>query len=116
MTLHIAELIEKELATNLKFEDPKMTWLDSPEQVGFQTQIQRLGVIAEVFIEGEVPTSPSIQAVVEDNDVCIISTHEQVLSGQVYQGCINPCNPAYRAYMYEAGLKVGKFLAFKALV
>ncbi|KAL7438627.1 hypothetical protein ACHAXM_007429 [Skeletonema potamos] len=110
-TLRIAEQIETELATTLKCEDPKMTWLDTREQVGFQTQIKRLGVIAEVFIEGEVPTSPSIQAVVEANNVCIISTHEQVLAGQVYQGCINPCNAAYRASMMEAGLKVGKFLA-----
>ncbi len=110
-TLRIAKQIEKELATNLKYEDPKMTWLDTPELVGFQTQIQRLGVIAEVFIEGEVPTSPSIQAVVEANDVCIVSTHEQILAGQVYKGCINPCNAAYRASMMEAGLKVGKFLA-----
>jgi hypothetical protein len=111
VTLQMAEQIEEELASNLKFEDPKMTWLDSPEQVGFRTQIERLGVIAEVFIDGEVPTSPSIQAVVEGNDVCIISTHEQVLAGQVYQGCINPCNSAYRAAMMDAGLKVGKFLA-----
>lgn len=110
-TFRLAKMIEKELATNLKCEDPKMTWLDTPGQVGFRTQIQRLGVIAEVFIEGEVPTSPSIQAVVEANDVCIVSTHEQVLAGQVYSGCRNPCNPAYRASIMEAGLKVGKFLA-----
>lgn len=108
--LHIAEQIEKEFATNLKCEDPKMTWQDTPEQVGFQTQIKRLGVIAEVFIEGEVPTSPSIQAVIEGNDVSLVSTHEQVLAGQVYSGCRNPCNPAYRASIMEAGLKVGKFL------
>lgn len=110
-TLRIAKEIEKELATNLKCKDPKMTWLDTQEQVGFQTQINRLGVIAEVFIEGEVPTSPSIQAVVEAKDVFIISTHEQVLDGQVYKGCINPCKAAYRASIMEAGLKVGKFLA-----
>lgn len=109
--LRIAEQIEKEFATNLKCEDPKMTWYDTDEQVGFQTQIRRLGVIAEVFIEGEVPTSPSIQAIIEGDDVSLVSTHEQVLDGQVYSGCRNPCNPAYRASIMEAGLKVGKFLA-----
>ncbi|KAL7494452.1 hypothetical protein ACHAWT_003145 [Skeletonema menzelii] len=112
-TLRIAEEIEKEFAISLKCEDPKMTWfdVDEPEQVGFQTQIKRLGVIAEVFIEGEVPTSPSIQAVIEGKDVSIVSTHEQVLDGQVYSGCKNPCNSAYRASIMDAGLKVGKFLA-----
>lgn len=109
--LLIAEQIEKDFATNLKCEDPKMTWYDTAEQVGFQTQIKRLGVIAEVFIKGEVPTSPSIQAVIEANDVSLIANHEQVLAGQVYSGCRNPCNPAYRASIMEAGLKVGKFLA-----
>ena len=35
----IVDLIEKELASslNVKFEDQKSKWLDTPEQVGFQT-------------------------------------------------------------------------------
>jgi hypothetical protein len=113
----MASLIEKELPT-MKFEDPKMTWYDDDKHVGFKTQIRRLGVIAESFIEGEVPTSPSIQAVIEPNDirVSIISTHEQLLDGQVYNGCINPADDKYRSKIMDMGLKVGKYLAVRGVV
>lgn len=113
----IAALILKELP-NMKFEEPKMTWQDTDKHVGFETQIRRLGVIAEQFIEGEVPTSPSIQAVIEPKDqrVSIISTHEQLLDGQVYNGCINPASDQYRSKIMEMGLKVGKYMAARGVV
>ena len=120
MTLPINEMsarIEQKLP-KMKFEDPNMTWNDKVKHLGFKTQIQRLGVIAEAFIEGEVPTSPSIQAVIEPNDkrVSIISTHEQLLDGQVYNGCINPANKKYRTIIMDAGWKVGNYLAERGVV
>lgn len=108
--------IEAALESELKFEDPTTSWHGTEKHLGFKQQIERLGVIAEAFIEGEVPTSPSIQAVIEPGNeketgsVSIISTHEQVLKGQVYQGCINPASSEYRDKIMEMGLKVGNFL------
>jgi hypothetical protein len=122
---HILELateIEKEFEAKLMFEDKDMTWYGDSRNVGYNTQIERLGVIAESFIEGEVPTSPSIQVVVEPGDekseckVSIVSTHEQLLHGQLYQGCINPASENYRNRIMEMGLKVGNYLAERGVV
>lgn len=49
-------MIEEKLPT-VKFEDQNLTWFDTDNNVGFKTQIERLGVIAESFIEGEIPVS-----------------------------------------------------------
>ena len=122
--LHLASFIDKEFVLGLRYEDPKMTWLGDEEHNGFQTQIERLGVIAEAFIEGEVPSSPSIQAIIEPASlggkrgrrVSIVSTHEQLLDGQVYNGCINPASEQYRSEIMEMGLKVGKYLANRGVV
>ncbi len=114
--------IEKEFESQLKFEDPSTSWYGTEKHFGFKKQIERLGVIAEAFIEGEVPTSPSIQAViepgngVENGSVSIISTHEQVLNGQVYQGCVNPASSQYRDRIMDMGLKVGNFLLTHGVV
>lgn len=121
--LHLAAKIENEFGSALKFEDNAMTWKGDREHPGFQTQIERLGVIAEAFIEGEVPTSPSFQAVIEPGHydgaggtVSIVSTHEQLLQGQVYMGCINPCSENYRGAVMQLGLKVGQYLAARGVV
>ena len=119
--LCLASNIEKEFASGLRYEDPKMTWFGDEEHNGFQTQIARLGVIAEAFIEGEVPSSPSIQAIIEPASlgggrVSIVSTHEQLLDGQVYNGCINPASEQYRSEIMEMGLKVGQYMADRGVV
>lgn len=113
----IAALIEAALP-NMKLEDPNLTWHDTLHHVGFKTQIERLGVIAESFVIGEFPSSPSVQAVIEPKDgrVSVISTHEQLLDGQVYNGCINPASDRYRAKIMDAGLAVGRFLATQGVV
>ncbi|KAL7544129.1 hypothetical protein ACHAWF_007516 [Thalassiosira exigua] len=120
--LDMATSIEKQFQW-MKFEDSLMTWYGDEQNVGFRTQIERLGVIAETFIEGEIPTSPSVQAVIEPNDgqkpggrVSIVSTHEQLLNGQVYEGCINPASEEYRAQIMKFGLKVGNFLSAHGVV
>lgn len=120
--LSLATKIEAEFERNMKFEDPSMSWYGNEKHVGFQTQIERLGVIAEVFVEGEVPTSPSVQAVIEPNDikaggsVSIVSTHEQKLYGQVYTGCVNPASEQYRPNIMDIGLKIGKYLAAQGVI
>ena len=120
--LRMACDIEKQFESSIKCEDPSMSWHGDAKNFGYKKQIERLGVIAEAFIEGDVPTSPSIQAVIEPDDslgkgkVSIISTHEQLLNGQVFQGCINPASEMYRRQIMEMGLKAGQFMAEHGVV
>mmetsp|Transcript_29754 Transcript_29754/g.64430 ORF Transcript_29754/g.64430 Transcript_29754/m.64430 type:complete len:752 (-) Transcript_29754:41-2296(-) len=114
--------IEAELP-HLMFECPCMTWDGCNEHTGFKSQMAKLGVVAEAFLDGEVPTSPSFQAVVEpDSNVAgghsvrMLSTHEQLLDGQIYEGCINPCSSRYRKRVVEYGKKVGEQLEANGIV
>lgn len=107
----------------LKFECPCMTWDGCDEHTGFKSQIAKLGVIAEAFLDGEVPASPSFQAVVEPDShvsgghsVRMLSTHEQLLDGQIYEGCINPCSSRYRERVVEYGKKIGEQLEANGIV
>lgn len=105
----------------MKFEDPMISWEGSPSFQGFENQIACLGVIAEAFLEGDVQSSPSVQAFVDPTDcekqdaVHILSTHEQILKGQVYQGCKNPALKAYRCDLVQCGKKVGNELAARGV-
>jgi hypothetical protein len=73
------------------------------------------GGIVEERIAGVRFTSPSVQVDVDpDGDVVVLSTHEQVLSGedgQVYSGCRFPADPAYAAELARYGLAIGRALA-----
>jgi PGM1 C-terminal domain len=73
------------------------------------------GGIVEERIAGVRFTSPSVQVDVDpDGDVVVLSTHEQVLSGeheQVYSGCRFPADPAYAAELARHGLAIGRALA-----
>lgn len=57
----MAAVIEEQLPA-MQLEDQNLTWNDTNKHVGFKTQIQRLGVIAESFIDGEVPVRTWIGA------------------------------------------------------
>jgi hypothetical protein len=73
------------------------------------------GGIVEERIAGVRFTSPSVQVDVDpDGDVVVLSTHEQVLSGehgQVYSGCRFPADPAYAAELARHGVAIGRALA-----
>ena len=81
----VASDIEKKLP-EMKFQCPAMSW-NGNEYSGYKIQIQKLGVIAEAFFEGDNRTSPSVQAVIEpdcrtgEHCVHLLSTHEQVSKG-----------------------------------
>lgn len=80
----------------------------------YLTEVKTMGVIFEVFIESEnaIVTSPSVQVVVnEDRTVSVLSTHEQVLDGQIYIGCRFPANERYRGKLMEYGRCVGEYFA-----
>jgi hypothetical protein len=98
----------------LAFEAPKENWKH------FSSQIQKMGAIAELFVDGEKKTSPSVQVYIgPDGKVEVLSTHEQILggkNGQVYLGATFPADAAYRVALTEAGRKIGERLAAKGVV
>eukprot|EP00026_Physarum_polycephalum_P002624 Phypoly_transcript_02631.p1 GENE.Phypoly_transcript_02631~~Phypoly_transcript_02631.p1 ORF type:complete len:853 (+),score=145.66 Phypoly_transcript_02631:90-2648(+) len=99
-----------EALQNMKFSCAKEVWTN------FKTRIEQMGVIAEEFLEGEDPKSPSVQGCISmSGDVEILSTHEQVLNGQIYQGCMFPASDSYRALLQRYGRRVGRTLASKGV-
>jgi len=106
----------------MEFEDPNLTWDGTGRDAGFRQQMKRLGTVAEAFVEG-VQSSPSVQVVVDPDDkrtsearVRVLSTHEQLLHGQVYEGCINPASSWYRLKIMEYGKKIGEHLVSRRIV
>ncbi len=65
----------------------------------FMQKFTELGGIVEVFIEGKIKTSPSVQCrITPKGNVEIISTHDQVLGGlgdQVFLGASFPASLSY---------------------
>ena len=138
MVYEIAVDIENKFP-QMKFECGEISWCGDRNRASFIDQMSRLGAIAEAYIEGPCVASPSVQAVVDPalegaDRVKILSTHEQVrfngidfiysyshathtnlnlkvLSGQIYSGCINPANSAYRTLLVEYTKKIGGKLA-----
>lgn len=80
----------------------------------FAEKMESMGGIVEAFIEGEIKTSPSVQCRINPlQQVEIISTHDQVLtgeSGQVYCGATFPALPEYSAEISRIGLQVGEVM------
>ena len=76
--------------------------------------------IVEVRVEGEDFRSPSAQLVITPlGEVAVLSTHDQVLgghSGQVYQGCRFPADPAYAPEVARLAAVVGERLASQGVV
>ncbi|KAL3809449.1 hypothetical protein ACHAXA_001277 [Cyclostephanos tholiformis] len=91
---------------NMDFCCRGRTWDD------YEDEIRRMGAIFELFVEGEITASPSVQVVVnEDYSVSVVSTHEQILDNQVYVGCRFPADEAYRRELMRYGKLVGEFFA-----
>ena len=71
--------------------------------------------VVETLISSDDFRSPSVQlSVTPTAEVEVVSTHDQVLgghSGQVYQGCRFPADPAYSAQITRDAVKVATWLA-----
>ncbi len=95
---------EKTLRKYLKMVAGDMQYDD------FAAKVAQMGGIAEVFIEGQVKTSPSVQCRITPlRQIEIVSTHDQVLggeSGQVYIGATFPAHPSYRREIGELGFRI----------
>jgi hypothetical protein len=80
----------------------------------FMQKFELMEGIVEAFVEGDVKMSPSAQCRVNPNGVVdIISTHDQVLTGedgQVFVGAHFPANEAYRQEVTTMGKLISKVL------
>jgi hypothetical protein len=79
-----------------------------------------MGGIVEVFLEGEIKTSPSVQCLITPaGKVEILSTHDQLLGGedgQIFLGAVFPANPGYNQSLAAAGEKIAKVLIKKGVI
>ncbi len=89
---------------------------DVSHEVFFQKFI-KMGGIVEVFLEGEIKMSPSVQCVISPNkQIDIVSTHDQLLGGddgQVFLGAIFPADTAYSVSLATEGKKIAQTLIGK---
>lgn len=100
--------VKQELPKRLTFVDQQSTY-----EFFFEQLAQMQGIV-EVFLEGTVKKSPSVQCRIDPlGEVEIISTHDQVLdeeTGQEYLGCQFPADAAYSQLLAEAGQRVAERL------
>lgn len=86
----------------------------------YRAQFDRMGGVAEVWIEGEGKRSPSAQLRINPlAEVRPVSTHDQVLggpSGQVFEGATFPADIDYRLKIQELGCRVGEVLAARGVI
>lgn len=105
-----AELLRQQFH-HLKFQAKGETW------ERFSSRIPVLGAIVEAFVEGNDKRSPSVQGrITPGGEVEILSTHDQVLGGQIYLGCRFPAQEDYRLHLQELGRRVGQALAKKGVL
>ena len=80
----------------------------------FLKKFYAMGGVVEAFIEGEIKSSPSVQCRINPlGKVDIISTHEQIMSGeneQVFVGAHFPAEECYRAEVSAMGKAIANEL------
>jgi len=76
-----------------------------------------MGGIVEVFLEGDVKMSPSVQCVINPGKhIDVVSTHDQLLGGddgQIFLGAIFPADKSYSVTLSAEGKKIANTLAEK---
>ena len=94
----------------LRFDAMQLEALGVPQAV----YLERLshGGVVEERIAGLELRSPSVQLeLTPGGEARIVSTHDQILSGQRYLGCRFPAEPAYARAITESARRVGALLA-----
>ncbi len=83
----------------------------------FFEKLSGMGGIVEEFLEGDVKCSPSVQCVISPaGTVEIVSTHDQILSGedgQIFIGAQFPARPDYSVSLAAEGRRIAETLASK---
>ncbi len=102
------------LRQHLKLVADDMTYDD------FSEKMEKMGGIVEVFVEGEIKTSPSVQCRVTPlRQIEVASTHDQMLGGesqQVYIGATFPANRAYAGEIGAMGQQVAEVLCKEGVI
>jgi PGM1 C-terminal domain len=100
--------IAAHLPLNLAIEARGLAWERYVEKLA------ESGGIAEAWLAGEGVRSPSVQLRVTPADQLeLISTHDQILggpSGQIFQACTFPADPAYATEIQRLALRTGEVL------
>lgn len=106
--------VEEQVYERLTFEATGETW------ERYSAKIREMGAIVEVFVEGQVKRSPSVQARVDPlGSPHIVSTHDQMLGGpnqQVFLGATFPADPVYVGEITDAGRRVADLLGRSGVV
>lgn len=102
------------------FSDHFKTVAHDVSETLFFEKMQYMGGIVEVFLEGEIKMSPSVQCVITPSGkVDVVSTHDQLLGGddgQVFIGAIFPADKMYSIPLAAEGKKVAEVLASKGAI
>ena len=111
-------LLEKNIEATLS-QHLKTVAKDVSEKLFFE-KFQSMGGIVEVFLEGEVKTSPSVQCVITPSKkIEIVSTHDQLLGGedgQIFLGAIFPADEAYNIEIAREGKRIAQTLAARGAI
>ncbi len=114
-TLVLNDSLEQNIETSLP-EQFKTVAADVSQEVFFR-KFTEMGGIVEVFLEGAIKMSPSVQCVINPNkQIEIVSTHDQLLGGddgQVFLGAIFPADTAYNVSLAAEGKKIAQTLIGK---
>lgn len=111
--------VDKSLEENLakSFSQHFKTIAKDLSETLFFEKFASMGGIVEVFLDGDIKMSPSVQCVINpDKRVDIVSTHDQVLGGddgQIFLGAIFPADKTYNVTLAAEGTKIARTLAEK---
>jgi hypothetical protein len=93
---------------------------DDESWPSFRTKIAAEGAIVEELVRHPEAASPSVQLrIAPGGAIEVLSTHDQVLGGpdlQIYLGCRFPAQPAYRAAITHAAIRVAEVLASEGAI
>jgi len=109
-------LSDEEMRTYIEKQLKDMDFVSSSENwKTFEEKGTHKGFLVEMWVEGENVHSPSAQALIRDeDDVMMLSTHEQILDKEAeseYLGCYFPADRGYRQRLQEYCQRVGEVLA-----
>lgn len=111
---YLAEWIEEQLPQRLKMAAPGLSYET------FLRKFEEMQGIVEVFLDGEVKTSPSVQCRISPlGQAEIISTHDQVLggdSGQLFIGASFPASAEYSREIGAMGQKIAEEMARRGVI
>jgi hypothetical protein len=110
----LAALIHKKFKQHCKFE------LENETFEHYVKEFNRIGGIAELYVDGKIKYSPSVQLSISTGGIPnIVSTHEQILGGnekQKYLGCAFPSLQDHRKLIIKEAKKVASWMAKKGMI